>query len=82
MTVPEYLVTFEAPCGPRGGYCTRPHLDRRHTHGRTRTVTLQQRGCPVGGSRWRGWRSLSTLGSANAYFATSENAVPTVLFVC
>src|SRR5260370_41190459 len=48
---------------PRDGYCTRPHLDGCHTHGRTCTATLRNRGCPVGGShRLAGGRSILGLG--------------------
>ncbi len=80
MTVPEYLVTFEAAIRPLVAAialgliwigATRmegPAQSRYATAGALSVVLVA-------------WLAVAQyLGSANAYFATSENAVPTVLF--
>src|SRR5258705_12924810 len=80
MTVPEYLVTFEAAIRPLVAAialgliwigATRmegPAQSRYATAGALSVVLVA-------------WLAVAQyLGSATAYFATSENAVPTVLF--
>ena len=74
-------MTFEAAIRPLvDGYCTGPPLDRVPRAWKDPHSHVTPRRVPCRGFSSPGWRSLSTLGSANAYFAARENAVPTVLF--
>jgi hypothetical protein len=75
--IPGYLVAFES--APRGGHCTGPHLDGCRAH----EGPTQSRYTTAGAlsAVLIAWLAVAPyFGSANTYFATTENAVPTVLF--
>jgi len=75
MTVPEYLVTFRAAIRPLVAAIALGLIwIAPHAHGRTRTVTLRNRGCPVGGSRC-GLAVAQYFGLGNAYFAQRNSAI-------